>query len=132
MARKPSYVRLREGVTYRGDIGGSAWFISGLSVKKYPEDAEAQAFVDAEIQKGTLEPASKAEFDEAQEGDAERPEKAKNVHQEGDIQAAAAEARAKVQEARAKARSKAKKGDDEDEPESPVDEEGPLNLEEQG
>lgn len=67
MADDPQYVRLATRLS-RGmvcDVKGSGWSISGLDVRKFPEGNVAARFVRAKVNAGVLEPASKAEWEEA-------------------------------------------------------------------
>lgn len=64
----PDYVRLSKRMS-RGivaDIGKSGWSISGLDVKPFPEDddVDEQKYVRRLVNNGTLEPCSKAEYEE--------------------------------------------------------------------
>lgn len=103
MATDPKYVRLSNAL--QGgiicDVHGSGWSIAGFDVKEFPEDKNEARYVRSKVNAGLLEPASKAEYDEAQGGDlaaeVARQQKA-GVHQEGKLQEAAAKGTAKLAE----------------------------------
>lgn len=116
MATDPKFVRLtsrlRHGI--RADVRGSGWSIAGLDVKEFPSDPTAAAFARMELNAGRLEPASKAEFEEAHPEEDEVAEtvsrfrdnlgagaKGHRPWQESAVQEAAARQRAKLEEARA-------------------------------
>lgn len=74
MAKDPAYVRLHERYARSiiADINeyGSLWSISGNAIKEMPpqeDEPEAYDFVKDLLRKGTLEVASKAEWDEQEE-----------------------------------------------------------------
>jgi hypothetical protein len=108
MANDPSYVRLatrlQNGIVC--DVDGSGWSIAGLDVRKFPEDKQAARYVRAKLNAGLLEPASKAEWEDAHDDAVEQEvlrqapdyrEKASAV-QEGQIQRVAREARQRIEE----------------------------------
>jgi hypothetical protein len=103
----PTYVRLatrlQEGIV--ADVLGTGWSIAGLDVRKFPssKNRQAQRFVRLCLNQGKLEPASKAEWDEAHDNPAgdeyaaqqkSRPDIRKDVPpiQESKLQKVAAEA----------------------------------------
>lgn len=102
----PQYVRLATRLS-KGmvcDVMGSGWSISGLDVRKFPEGNVAQRYVRAQLNAGKLEPASKAEYEEAHDTSLEEEvlrqnpdyrEKASAV-QESRVQLVAQEAQAKL------------------------------------
>lgn len=101
MATDPQYVRLstqlQEGIVC--DVQGSGWSIAGYDVKKFPEKKEEQRFVRSKLNAQMLEPASKAEYDEAKGEDLVKEverQKKEGVHQEGRIQEIATEVTAKL------------------------------------
>lgn len=107
MAENPSYVKLRYGVDMQADLDND-WSITGNDVKEFPKDSPAEDFVRQKLALGVLEAATKAEFEDAKEGDAELPQPVlvgggvTVFHQEAKIQADAAKARSKREAKRAK------------------------------
>lgn len=107
----PKYVRLAERLT-RGNVTDtrSHWSISGLDVKEFPEDALAADFVRAQLRRGNLEEAGRAEFQEIQEAndelasvvfeDEERDKAVKKARQEVDVLRTSAALSEKVAAAR--------------------------------
>lgn len=100
MANDPGFVRLANRLTggMIADVdGGSGWSIAGLDVRKFPKDnKQAARFVRQNLVAGKLEPASRAEWDEAHDKSVEEalaeqdPDWRKNAgHQEAQIQRAA-------------------------------------------
>lgn len=85
MANDPKYVRLSNRLSYgmQADVDGSGWSISGLDVKEFPSSDGAARYVRKMLRDGKLEPASRAEFDEVQEGN-KAVEKVS--HQESQVQ----------------------------------------------
>lgn len=73
-AKDPGYVRLVDRLVRgcRVDIR-SGWSIAGLDVREFPDDnlPLAQTFVRDELRRGNLEPCSRAEYEEANQGDSD-------------------------------------------------------------
>lgn len=108
----PQYVRLavRMQTGMLVDTFGSGWSISGMDVRKFPEDSnrKAQKFVRAELNDGKLEPASLAEWDEVHDPAlaeavlAQNPGFKENASgfQEAHLQQAAADSRRRLEASR--------------------------------
>jgi hypothetical protein len=72
MANKkdPSYVRLaaHRAQTVLADVrGGTGWSISGIDVKPFPTNPNEADFVRSYVRSGSLEPCSRAEYEEIQD-----------------------------------------------------------------
>lgn len=111
----PKYVRLSNRLSFgmQADVDGSGWSISGLDVKEFPSGEAAARYVRKMLRDGKLEPASRAEFDEVQEGN-KTVEKVS--HQESQVQGEAMRAHRALLESRGIGEDPV--GDHEDEMES--------------
>lgn len=124
MADAPKYVRLTNRLSGRTCVDlNSGWSISGLDVVEVPErkaSPNAHRFIREKLNRGILEPASRAEYEEVQEAAEESRERFSDrlealsslgiapaslgfaVHQEGTVQRLAQQRRAKIEEKRSK------------------------------
>jgi hypothetical protein len=111
----PKYVRLSNRLSFgmQADVDGSGWSISGLDVKEFPATDGAARYVRKMLRDGKLEPASRAEFDEVQEGN---KTVAAVSHQESQVQGEAMRAHRALLESRGIGEDPV--GDHEDEMES--------------
>lgn len=107
MANDPQFVRLNDNLADHGslaDVTGSGWSIGGMDVQEFPEEEEAAVYVRQKLRLGVLEPASRAEFDEAhpeeEEIEVERKMVVEIPHQEGRLHREVQQGRRRMQEAR--------------------------------
>lgn len=125
MANDPQYVRLVDRMARSTQVDlNSGWGIAGLDVKEFPEEDQlAAAYVRDAIRRGTIEPCSRAEFDEVNgdEGDFDflsqigvevEPIKVEGHFQEGHIAALAEEKRHQLESARGLSSGGASFGDE--------------------
>lgn len=123
MADTPKYVRLTNRLSGRTCVDlQSGWSISGLDVVEVPDrkkSPNAHRFIRDKLNRGVLEPASRAEFEEVEEASEESRERFAQrlqglsslgirpaslgfaVHQEGEVQKAAQDRRASIEAKRA-------------------------------
>lgn len=109
MSDHPEYLRLTNRLrrTCAYDLA-SGWGISGLDVRTFPEDPAAAKYALACIRDGKMEPASRAEYEEAKDNPleeamlAERPDfkETASLQQEQKLQDVAAAAQKKLEKAR--------------------------------
>jgi hypothetical protein len=108
MAKDPQYVRLNDNLADHGslaDVSGSGWSIGGSDVQEFPaDDDDAVDFVRTKLRLGVLEPASRAEYDEAhpeeEPFEVERKMVVEIPHQEGRLHKEVKAGRARMRAAR--------------------------------
>jgi hypothetical protein len=107
VANDPQFVRLNDNLADHGslaDVTGSGWSIGGMDVQEFPDEEVAAAYVRGKLRLGVLEPASRAEYDEAHPEEEpieiERKQIVEIPHQEGRLHREVQQGRRRMQEAR--------------------------------